>query len=41
MSMLNTYTTHEEFAQDFLNRINSSSHWTDAQQSITFAMRAQ
>ncbi|QZE59693.1 hypothetical protein pEaSNUABM39_00113 [Erwinia phage pEa_SNUABM_39] len=40
MSMLNTYTTHEEFAQDFLNRINSSSYWTDAQVSSLTALLA-
>lgn len=33
MSLLSTYTTHEEFAQDFLNRINAKSYWTDAQVS--------
>lgn len=31
MSLLSTYTTHEEFAQDFLSRINAKSYWTDAQ----------
>lgn len=40
MSMLNTYTTHEEFAQDFLNRINKSSYWTDAQVSSLTALLA-
>lgn len=33
MSLLSTYTTHEEFAQDFLSRINAKSYWTDAQVS--------
>jgi len=33
MSLLNTYTTHEEFAQDFLSRINAKSYWTDDQVS--------
>ena len=33
MSLLTTYTTHEEFAQDFLARINAKSYWTDAQVS--------
>ena len=40
MSMLNTYTTHEEFAQDFLARINKSSYWTDAQVSSLTALLA-
>lgn len=40
MSMLNTYTTHEQFAQDFLARINKSSHWTDAQVSSLTALLA-
>ncbi|QYW03762.1 hypothetical protein pEaSNUABM46_00119 [Erwinia phage pEa_SNUABM_46] len=40
MSMLNTYTTHEEFAQDFLKRINESSYWTDSQVSSLTALLA-
>lgn len=32
-SILSTYLTHEEFAADFLARINASSYWTDAQVS--------
>lgn len=40
MSMLNTYTTHEEFARDFLERINGSSYWTDSQVSSLTALLA-
>lgn len=39
-SILNTYLTHEQFARDFLQRINSSSYWTDAQVSSLTSLLA-
>lgn len=39
-NILNTYLTHEQFAQDFLARINASSYWTDAQVSSLTALLA-
>lgn len=39
-TMLNTYLTHEQFAQDFLARINRSSYWTDSQVSSLTALLA-
>ncbi|AQT28587.1 putative base-plate wedget subunit protein [Erwinia phage vB_EamM_Yoloswag] len=32
-NLLSTMTTHEEFASEFLTRINANSYWTDAQVS--------
>lgn len=29
--LLNTFTTHDEFYQDFIRRINETTYWTDAQ----------
>jgi len=40
MTLLNTYLTHEEFAADFLNRINASTYWTDSQVSSMTALLA-
>lgn len=33
MSVLSTFTTHEEFAQYFLTKINANSYWSDTQVS--------
>lgn len=39
-TMLLTYTTHEEFARDFLRRINASTYWTDDQVSSLTSLLA-
>lgn len=39
-TMLLTYTSHEEFARDFLRRINGSTYWTDDQVSSLTALLA-
>lgn len=39
-SMLLTYLTHEDFARDFMRRINASTYWTDDQVSSLTSLLA-
>lgn len=40
MTILNTFTTHEEFAQDILRRLQQSTYWTDQQVSSMTSLLA-
>lgn len=40
MTILNTFTTHEEFAQDILRRLSESTYWTDKQVSSMTSLLA-
>lgn len=40
MTLLSTFTTHEEFAQDILRRLSDSTYWTDQQVSSMTSLLA-
>lgn len=40
MTLLNTFTTHEQFAQDIINRLQTSTYWTDSQVSSMTSLLA-